>query len=161
MKKWVIADTHFNHKMLVERGYRPAGFENRILEAWRRMVAPEDLIIHLGDVSLPDTVAETWETISNLPGRKILVMGNHDKRSAKWYMERGFSFACEAFELHRILFTHEPQLLVPDHALFNVHGHLHGNGHRSFNSGTKHRLMALEYSNYSPVLIEKIVRKPK
>lgn len=161
LKRWVIADTHFGHSMLVDIGSRPAKFEDRIFEAWQRMVAPEDLIIHLGDVSLPDTVADVWVKLSNLPGRKILVMGNHDKRSAKWYMERGFAFACDSFELGGILFTHRPRLIVPEHIDFNVHGHLHNTGRHLFTPGPKHRLVALEYSNYSPVRVEKITRKSK
>ena len=42
-----------------------------------------------------------WENdiFNKLPGRKVLVMGNHDKKSARWYSEHGFDFVCNMFVL--------------------------------------------------------------
>lgn len=159
MKRWVTTDTHFGHKMLIDEGHRPADFDQRIIKQWHMLVAEEDLIIHLGDVALPDSNQAVWDTIRSLPGRKILVMGNHDKRSAKWYMERGFAFACEAFELSSILFTHRPRPDVPAHIQFNVHGHLHSGEHRAFEPTPKHVLIALEKTGYGPLLVDRAVRQ--
>lgn len=158
MRRWVIADTHFGHKMLIEEGYRPANYDERIIKRWLQMVSPEDLVIHLGDVALPDSDKAIWEQIAELPGRKILVMGNHDKRSAKWYMERGFAFACDAFELSDLWFTHAPRLIIPPHIRYNVHGHLHSGTHRHFELAKKHKLVSLEETSYTPVLVDKIAK---
>jgi calcineurin-like phosphoesterase family protein len=158
MKRWVIADTHFGHKMLVDDGHRPEGFEDKIIANWTHMVQPKDLVIHLGDVALPDTDVRVWELMARLPGRKILVMGNHDKRSVTWYMQRGFSFACESFEISKIKFTHRPSTIIPERLRFNVHGHLHAGLHHEQEPHEKHRLMSLEASNYMPVALDKIAR---
>ena len=158
MRRWVIADTHFGHTMLIEKGYRPPDYDKRIIDRWASMVSPEDLVIHLGDVALPDKVPDVWTMLANLPGRKILVMGNHDKRSVTWYMARGFAFACDMFELGRIVFSHRPITTVPDDVAFNVHGHLHTGEHRPFDAGPKHRLVAIENTDYAPMLIEKVTR---
>lgn len=159
MRRWVITDTHLGHHRMVEKGYRPDGFETKIYNLWRMLVADEDLLIHLGDVALPDSDKAVWETIQSLPGRKILTMGNHDKRSPKWYMERGFAFACEAFELGDVLFTHAPRSALPEHIKHNVHGHLHTGEHRSFESTSAHHLLSLEEAGYGPVLLDRILRR--
>jgi len=161
MKRWVIADTHWGHKKLIEEKLRPADYEARIFDRWLQMIRYEDMVIHLGDVMLPDTNKDTWSRLWSLPGVKILVRGNHDKRSTSWYMERGFAFACDAFELGGILFTHEPRVNVPEYVNYNVHGHLHAGVHREFESGPKHRLVSLEESGYAPVSVEKLVRQSR
>jgi hypothetical protein len=73
-------------------------------------------------------------------------------------MSRGFVFACDMFKLGRIAFTHEPMVVVPDDVDFNAHGHLHDNTHRLFEPGPKHRLVAIERTDYAPVLVEKAIR---
>ena len=158
MRRWVIADTHFGHKKLIEEGHRPESYDVQIIGNWIKMVDPEDLIIHLGDVALPDKDQSVWATLAGLPGRKILVMGNHDKRSAKWYMERGFDFACDAFELRGILYTHRPAQIIPPWIRFNVHGHLHAGEHREYTKLEEHRLVSLEELGYTPVKVDRIAR---
>lgn len=158
MKRWVIADTHFGHKMLIEKGYRPENYDQRIIENWIKLVGADDLVIHLGDVALPDSNKDVWLTIAGLPGRKILTMGNHDKRSAKWYMERGFAFACEAFELGGVLFTHSPAEIIAPWIRYNVHGHLHAGTHREFTPLERQRLVSLEELGYMPVQVDRIAR---
>jgi calcineurin-like phosphoesterase family protein len=151
----VIADTHFGHRRLIEKGYRPADFEDRIIDRWTQLVTAEDLVIHLGDLAFSRAATWSW---SLLPGRKVLVRGNHDNHSATWYMERGFAFACDMFELGKIIFTHAPLEVIPAHVNFNLHGHLHTGEHRPFEPGPKHRLISLERSDYAPVLVEKATR---
>lgn len=74
---------------------------------------PEDTLIHLGDVCFRynDTKAhQKW--VLPMPGRKILVRGNHDKKSCSWYMDNGWDFACDYFVMKyedmELRFTHRP-----------------------------------------------------
>lgn len=60
------------------------GWENyveRIKENWNREVSPEDTVVVPGDISwamsLKETVAD-FRYIHELPGRKIILKGNHD-----------------------------------------------------------------------------------
>ena len=60
------------------------GWENyveRIKENWNREVSPEDTVVVPGDISwamsLKETVAD-FSYIHELPGRKIILKGNHD-----------------------------------------------------------------------------------
>ena len=161
VRRWVVADTHFGHERLVEWGYRPEGFTELILKNCKEIIKDEDLVIHLGDVAIPDGHGAVKHFMDQIPGRKILVMGNHDKRSVTWYMSHGFEFACKACEMGGVLFTHEPRVVVPEHIQFNIHGRLHEGNHREGGHGPKHRLVSMERSNYKPVRVEHMCRKPR
>ena len=77
---WIISDTHFNHMKMCSRDYctRPLDFNQRIIRHWQAMVAPEDLIYHLGDFYLGSRT-EFVKYVDKLPGVKILIKGNHDR----------------------------------------------------------------------------------
>lgn len=161
-KTWLTTDTHFNHEMLSERGYRPSDFNERIISAWKRLVLPEDTIYHLGDVILKRQ-SELTGILSDLPGRKILIRGNHDRESDGWYIRAGFVCVVQAALVGGVYLTHAPQVTLPDGAIINVHGHLHGNGNGHRPSGdAKCKLLALEDTDYHPVeLIEFVAFQPR
>ena len=78
-----------------------------------------------------------------LPGRKVLVFGNHD-RSAK-----GFDIMCGSVYSHGeppLVLTHVPLRRVPP-ACVNVHGHLHA---RLVTGSTAHVNVSVEQLDYRP-----------
>lgn len=74
--EWVFTDPHFHHKMLVETGKRPVGFELLIKESWMSLVQPTDKVYCLGDVCMGDKVKVHDQYVKPMPGHKILIMGN-------------------------------------------------------------------------------------
>lgn len=133
LKTWLITDTHFFHDKLIELNGRPSNFHDRIIKNWKRLVRPQDRVIHLGDVILGTNEKPSLRPVlEDLPGTKILVMGNHDKQSVTWYMRNGFAFACESLVFKNVLFTHKPAQSLPIGIEWNVHGHFHNNNHRRF-----------------------------
>lgn len=160
MNTWLITDTHFNHDNIASYCKRPEDWTKRVIDNWRKLVQRDDLVIHLGDVIIGKR-SRLLPIIGWLPGRKILVRGNHDNESLEWYMNNGFLFACESLVYRKVLFTHHPANELPGNALLNVHGHLHnfGETHPDKDLPTKpfHKLLAIEYTNYEPVLFDKFV----
>ncbi len=163
MQIYLITDTHFGHKALIERfGSRPADFEMRIVHNWHSTVGADDMVIHLGDVIVGEGSSGWTETVRGLPGRKVLVHGNHDAKSHLKYMENGYSFSCLYFSWHMfghdILFSHEP---VPEGPFdLNIHGHLHAGGHREERlPPERHFLLSLEEEQYTPVPLEAVVNR--
>ena len=153
MKTWIISDTHFYHDKLVEKGGRDAAFEARIVHNWQRKVAEEDLVIHLGDVSWANDLV-----VNRLRGRKILVRGNHDKKSDAYYMQHGFDFSCHSFTMNyggwRILFSHKP---IENHGYdLNIHGHLHNVRERVEG---KYYLVCLEENGYDVESLSGLIPK--
>ena len=160
MKYWIVSDTHFSHDMLVNAGLRPYNADELMIKHWKNQVSPEDLVSHLGDVAWP----RAWETsvIKSLPGRKILVMGNHDKKSAQWYMENGFEVACNHFMLRYggfdMVFTHKPWVNHPYDV--NIHGHYHNNFNPViYKEHPELYCISMEVLNYAPMSMNRLVRE--
>ena len=137
-KIWLITDTHFGHEFLRQLGVRPQNYEKRILTSWKKMVNPMDTVIHLGDLAFkPET--PMGQMIPNLPGHKILVLGNHDYGFNR-YLKMGFDLVTDKILLtyngQEIIFSHIPvpmekwQMCDNPFKAVNIHGHLHGDRHR-------------------------------
>jgi calcineurin-like phosphoesterase family protein len=171
---WVISDTHFGHANIIKycnRPFRDVDHMNYTMAArWIKRVQPEDLVYHLGDFGLTkgDFCAK-W--LKHLPGKKILILGNHDK-SAERMMEFGFDFACESMtvQYHQTLLFlhHRPMPVEPVPGVtYVLHGHIH-------NSMPEHRArpiakgelvdipafninMSVELWNYEPVTLRHVL----
>lgn len=154
-KIWIFTDGHWHQSG--ERIDRPLDHTPMQFANISRMVGQDDLVIHCGDVTWKNQ--SLYLDMSRLPGRWVLVRGNHDSESLPWYMRNGFVFACDSFVFRKVLFTHAPANELPGNALLNVHGHLHGNGHRreSYTPKPWHRLLAIENTGYRPVSFDKFV----
>jgi len=86
---WFLSDTHFFHKRIREFcPSRPDDWAARTVRAWRELVDEEDYLVHLGDVFFSGK-ARAALLFQRLPGRKILVRGNHDSGTERYY-ELGF-----------------------------------------------------------------------
>lgn len=85
MKIFAIADTHLSGlppaKPMSIFGRHWEGHWDKIKTSWQEQVAPEDVVLIAGDISwamkLPDALTDL-QAIACLPGRKIVVRGNHD-----------------------------------------------------------------------------------
>ncbi len=147
---YIITDTHIGHANMVRLCGRPEDFSERIIAAWRQRVKPEDTIIHLGDIAWGD---ENLARILALPGRKILVRGNHDPHSLTQYMDMGFALACNelvmSFDQLRVLFTHRPRF--GHTADINIHGHEH-DLHRE-DMTRLYLPIAMETAGYRPIAV--------
>ena len=107
---WTITDTHFDHHAMIKNCGRPVNFDAIICRNWRERVKPQDTVIHLGDCAWR---SEGMKRLLELPGKKILVRGNHDDKSLEKYMEMGWDFACDSIVMKLggvvILFSHKPR----------------------------------------------------
>ncbi len=168
MKTFLITDTHFNHAKVIEYCDRPLDFEERILKNCLDMIKEDDTLIHLGDICIGNDKESHAKYIEPIKGTKILVRGNHDKRSDNWYLNHGWDFVCDSFTGtyfgKKVLFSHTPQIDKGDFDL-NIHGHLHNKLYRiQYDGGEmnmefarrltdKHKLLSIEYADYKPFLL--------
>lgn len=160
MKYWVVTDTHFFHEKMYEYCNRPLGFEYIILKNINDVVQEDDILIHLGDICIGQDGKAHDLFIKSLKCRKWLIRGNHDKKSDTWYLNHGWDFvskyiAMDAFG-RNVLLSHEPiKTDLLDHFDMNIHGHVHNNdNHKKID---KQYLIALEYTDYKPVLLRDII----
>jgi calcineurin-like phosphoesterase family protein len=157
MKYWVITDTHIGHSAIQKHTRRPENVDYLIKRNWKAIVEPDDLVLHLGDVCFGFVKLIDW--LSDVPGHKILVRGNHDSHSVSWYMRNGFEYACDGLVMSNVWFTHRPSEIVPKEAEtgINVHGHIHNRVPRGWRKYPHCRLLALEYENFTPRIISKFI----
>lgn len=82
---FVTSDHHFGHARIIELAERPftslGVMHGELIAAWNRMVGPEDVVLHLGDLALGNR-EESIGLTAALNGRKLLVPGNHDTISS-------------------------------------------------------------------------------
>ena len=83
MALFVIGDTHFSlatgKSMNVFGGW--TDYEQRLEKNWRRLVRDEDTVVVAGDISWCMNLEEGLEDfrfLNSLPGKKIILKGNHD-----------------------------------------------------------------------------------
>lgn len=165
MNYWIIGDTHFGHKVLIDKGVRPQNFEQQIITKWKNNIQKDDIVLHLGDVVF-DKNFQLANVLNNLPGIKILITGNHDKsHSNSWFLKRGFSFVCESLTLKKCIFTHKPISLKSEN-YFNIHAHFHNSSNEELLKTepeliniitNKHFLISLERTNYMPIPLQWIL----
>ena len=85
MAIYIIADLHLSlkdqNKNMSVFGGNWVGYEEKIKDNWKKVVNEDDLVIIPGDISwamnLEDTIVD-FSFINELPGKKILLKGNHD-----------------------------------------------------------------------------------
>jgi calcineurin-like phosphoesterase family protein/diadenosine tetraphosphate (Ap4A) HIT family hydrolase len=151
---WFTSDTHFGHRAMIDRGWRPqyasvADMNADLIDRWNTSVRPADTVWHLGDWGL-GPAAEHLAILARLHGTIHLVTGNHDKpwpgnrdahkHQAAW-IRAGFA-SVQAFARRRIagqqvLLSHFPyegdhtgqdradQYRLRDLGLPLLHGHVH------------------------------------
>lgn len=85
MTIWAIADLHLSfgvpNKKMDIFGTHWKEWTKRIENHWRKLVAPEDLVLIPGDISWAmrlEEVRPDLDWIGNLPGTKMMIRGNHD-----------------------------------------------------------------------------------
>lgn len=132
MKYWLLSDPHFHHPAMLALKARPVDYADRIFKSMKQIPATDTLIC-LGDLAIWKDLEVHQKYIMPLKCRKILVKGNHDKKSNEWYLSHGWDFVCRDFHdklfWHYLVFSHIPVELPATH--LNIHGHLHARAHRA------------------------------
>lgn len=153
---WFTSDLHYGHKLVAgHRGFGDdvAAHDAWLADMWTSTVGKDDQVWVLGDIAMSDTSgALGW--IGSMPGRKHLIVGNHDQvhpmhKSAHKHMKSWMQFfdsiqmsATKKIGNHQVLLSHFPywsygdgpdrptaryqQWRMPDLGLPLLHGHVHG-----------------------------------
>lgn len=162
---WVWSDLHMRHESdrggVIAYGERPfksiEDMHKAINDAWRRTVKKDDKLWNLGDVAWRMSKDEMEKWLKNMPGIKILLKGNHDNHSNKWYREVGFDEVFDRPVLYQgfVILSHEPVFIRPGSGFTNVHGHTHQ--HSAF---LNHYFNAsVEHTGYSPVNLNDLIAR--
>lgn len=129
MTIFFTADTHFGHYNIIKHCNRPftdsREMDAELIKRWNETVSAEDIVWHLGDLSLSTNLAYLTPIMQQLNGRKRLIYGNHDRCRIREYYTMGFEFVSILPVLlpDGLLLSHEPQRHVLEAR--NIFGHIH------------------------------------
>lgn len=171
MNIWLISDTHYNDKSIIEYCNRPVNFEQLIFRALKRNIKKNDICIHLGDFCYGnDKEMHDRYLLSLKNGKYYLIRGNHDQKSGQWYKRHGWSKVVNRLTFDycgkRIIFSHAP-IKLSDKNIINIHGHFHNKIWPAHLTKYKkiinqqHRLLVLENLKYQPIKLAVFLRKKR
>lgn len=163
---FLISDTHFGHAAMYEKPFlRPDGLPLRpwgsaveadeaMVERWNAVVAPNDSVIHLGDVAW---TRQALNIIAKLNGRKTLVLGNHENQLMK-YLGDYFSKIYAYHKHDGFALSHVPiHVDSVDKFEGNIHGHLHwGSVLIDSKIDTRYLCVCVEHTDYTPIAWEDV-----
>ncbi len=173
-KLFFWSDLHLFHNNIIRYASRP--FESvdhmnqTMIGNYWSTVTENDVVVFGGDVGFGE-VSETIKLIQSLPGKKVLVLGNHDfdRNQAFFRNYHSFDKTTMAFVIHReidgemwnIIVSHYPihETALPKRSI-NIHGHIH-----QHLAGNKNINMSVEHTFFAPISmdskIEDLINKIK
>lgn len=128
-----------------------------LFDKWNETVNPGDKVYVLGDVAFGKRGMEVMISMQKLPGRKRLVLGNHDQFQHQIYgkvfhelygLKNVNGLWCSHAPIH-------PKSIAGRNAIGNCHGHLHNNvvGEPLYFN------VSCERINYTPIEIDEVVER--
>jgi calcineurin-like phosphoesterase family protein len=165
-KVYVCSDFHFGHENIREYCNRPFAnveeMDNYMIKTYNTTVQNDSKVYFLGDVGF-GSKDRLIEIVSQLKGKKVLIMGNHDRRkTTTWWQDVGFDEVIKTpiCVYENIWLSHEPMKMDLNSSYINVHGHVHNNSLDS----KLHFNVSVEAINYQPIeiiTIKKLVGEGK
>jgi calcineurin-like phosphoesterase family protein len=115
---------HFGHRNIQKfRLFVSSEEDNRkqIIDDWNKWVTKRDLVYVMGDSCFSP---EYLDDIRKLPGRKILIKGNHDKLTTTEYLTV-FDEVHGIIKYKEFWLSHAPIHPLELRGKYNIHGHVH------------------------------------
>ena len=179
MKKFYIADLHYNHKNCLAFDNRPftdvVGMNRALISNWNGVISNEDEVYVCGDMFWFG-MEEAIEVLDKLNGQNILIKGNHDRCHDSRFREK-FVKVTEYLEVkdgdNNIVLCHYPIPCFKNHyyGWYHFYGHVHNSFEWKMMEHDRYLMSELytkpcfmynvgammPYMNYTPRTFEEIV----
>ncbi|GIN22497.1 metallophosphoesterase family protein [Siminovitchia fordii] len=170
MSTYLISDTHFSHKKIMNFEDRPYSsveeMDECMIENWNSTVKDNDIVYHLGDFCLSNQTRHI-EIIKRLKGKIRLIKGNHDYSNA---MKKIKPYLDEYHEVGKYIKSHGYQFWLTHYPMeiglrpkkFSIHGHIHSYPSQHINQlnvGVDSKLMLNKFKikHGQPVELEQLL----
>jgi len=170
---FLVSDQHFSHRNIISYCARPftdvSHMERELISRYNAMVGPKDSVLFLGDCFFaPFLVAK--EIMDQLPGKKYLLRGNHDKFKYSQLLSMGFMEVHDKYFKATlggvpIYYSHYPFVGYSQDTRYEgrrppsdrviVHGHTHEKT-KLTPKGTVH--VGVDGWDYGPAPIEEVIK---
>lgn len=152
--KYYISDLHLFHNRILEKFNRPFSsveeMHEVIINNWKNKVKDDDTVYILGDVGMYHA-REIGNILNNLPGRKILVTGNHDfKNIHSSSYKKTFAKITSYLEIEDWNGKYR--------GYYHLHGHVHNNGDSLSKKDRRYNVSA-EIVDYTPISLDELEQK--
>lgn len=165
---WFTSDTHFGHENIIRfcnRPFRNAQEMNEeLIHRWQETVPEDGIVFHLGDFAHGSS--RLWNDIlCALPGRKYLILGNHDMKCIRKGFMSHFEMVTQQMTIcvggQAIVLNHNPFLCYGGsyRDVWQLFGHVHSSpaSHTGLDHPRLNRLFPLQYdvgvdnNDYRPI----------
>lgn len=127
-----------------------------LIENYKEKVNEDSTVYILGDFTIksPSHRGKVEKIIQQLPGKKILILGNHDYFKPFTYIEMGFWSVHTSLELESldIILTHDPAIAGGVSRQLFVCGHVHN----LFKTSRNVINACVEVNNYYPMPLSEV-----
>lgn len=162
------SDLHLFHTNIIKYANRPfidvSHMNKAIISNYYKIVKENDVVVFCGDISF-GKVELTTNLLRGLPGKKILVLGNHDfeKNNCQYRDYKVFDIVTMCFQIKKKMFNKDYFVIVSHYPIsedflpessINIHGHIH-----QYCAGDKNINVSVEHTNFSPKNIEDLIKK--
>lgn len=159
MSTFVYSDPHFYSENIINYCNRPFAsaeqMNKTLIENYNAVVERNDLCYWLGDVMYGATKDKVRNILSQMHGRKYLILGNHDRdHRVRWWTDAGFDRVFDNpiyLAQYYIMLSHEP---LPEFGntppIVNYHGHIHIQDY-GFENHKNCINVSVEKTDYRPV----------
>lgn len=152
------ADPHFSHKSMAQkhRKFQDEYYHDEfIIDQWNKTVtSKKDLTYILGDITME--TAFPYYQLDRLNGRKIVVLGNHDRIQDVPELLKYVEKVGGAIDYKGFLLTHVP---IHESELEFCRGNIHGHIHERLIDNPKYFNVSCEAVNYTPMTINQLLIK--
>lgn len=101
-KVFFTSDTHFSHENIIRFCGRPfrnaCHMDEEMIRRWKEKVPPDGVVFHLGDVGWGGST-RLEGILDELPGRIILILGNHDLKYIRGPLLDRFEFVTQQMSI--------------------------------------------------------------
>lgn len=175
---FIWSDQHFFHLNIIKYTKRPFAFSQEglieqakvMLKNYQDVVHEQDLVLFLGDVAFTkrENRDDLHKLFAAMPGRKILLQGNHDTASDGYFKSLGFVriypyLICGDYFLCHYPLNDDPscrheaeakQAFAQSHCTKIIHGHTH-NIEPEFSDGIPRWNVCVDFGDnqYRPLLV--------
>lgn len=157
-KTWVTSDQHYGHANIL-RFDPPRPFTSveemneTMVERYNDVVRDGDTVYFLGDVAIS---RRSLPIIGRLPGRKILIKGNHDIFKPTDYLAVFKDIrAYKVLPASGAILSHIP--VHPDQLAGRFSLNIHGHTHFRNLADARYVNVCVEQTGYAPVLLQDIL----
>lgn len=109
---YFTADWHLGHENIIKYCARPFAsikeMHKTIFDNYNERVEETDTVYFLGDLTMRYKKEKLEDIFNDLPGRKILILGNHDKLKVLDYIDSGFESVHTFLDIGKYVLVHDP-----------------------------------------------------